>query len=37
MEVLTLILGIGIRLAIPLGLLFLASGRLQAWDRRRTV
>lgn len=37
MELLTLVIGISIRLVLPLGLLFWASCRLQSWDQRRTV
>ena len=37
MELITTILGIGIRLALPLALLFWASIRLQTWDQRRTL
>jgi hypothetical protein len=37
MEGLSLVLGMVLRLALPLGLLFLLSARLQAWDQRRSV
>lgn len=37
MEILTVILGIGIRFILPLGLLLWTSTRLQAWDQRRTI
>lgn len=37
MELLTLVIGISIRLILPLGLLFWVSSRLQAWDQRRTI
>lgn len=37
MELVTMIIGISIRLALPLGLLFWASIRLQAWDQRRMI
>jgi len=37
MELMTVVIGISIRLALPLGLLFWASIRLQAWDKRRML
>lgn len=37
MELLTVVIGIILRFALPLGLLFWASHRLQAWDQRRAI
>jgi hypothetical protein len=37
MEAITLLIGITLRLALPLGLLFWLSSRLQAWDQKRGV
>lgn len=37
MEFLTLLLGIGLRLALPVGALLLFSARLRAWDAHRTI
>lgn len=36
MELITTLIAISIRLALPLALLFWASIRLQTWDKRRT-
>ena len=35
MELIALVVGMVIRIALPAALLFWACGRLQAWDRRR--
>jgi hypothetical protein len=35
MEAITLFLGIALRIALPVGILFWMSARLQAWDQRR--
>lgn len=37
MEALTLVLGMMIRLALPVGLLLWVSGQLRAWDARRAI
>ena len=37
MELIALVLGMVIRIALPATLLFWACGRLQAWDRRRNA
>ena len=37
MESITLLLGIALRIALPIGLLFWMSARLQAWDQKRGV
>ena len=37
MESLTMVLGIMLRIALPIGLLFWLSGSLQSWDQRRSI
>jgi hypothetical protein len=37
MEGISLVLGMALRIVVPLALLFLLSARLQAWDQRRAV
>lgn len=35
MEAITLFLGVALRIALPIGILFWMSARLRAWDQRR--
>jgi hypothetical protein len=37
MEAITLFLGVALRIALPVGILFWVSARLQAWDQKRGV